>query len=405
MGNLLSIRNYDLKCDLNWLCEKCNLKFGAIPDENGLVRCSSCGNTNSESSRQNILYHHLKTGGKEMERRKRVLSGIRPTGNIHLGNYFGAIKQFVELQNEGEDCWFFIADLHALTTSNKPEEIDKYTFHVVKCYLACGLDPDKSYIYRQSDIPEIPYLSTLLSMITPEPLLRRCTTFKDKAQKQEIVSLGLLSYPVLMASDILIMEAEIIPVGEDQLQHLEIVREIATKFNQNFGDVFKLPKSRELKAIRVPGLDGTGKMGKSDGNTIDLIEEPKNIIQKIKGAKTDLGPVKNQEMSQEMINFYFLMELCSPPDVYNKYKEMYESGKQKFYGEMKKQLANDIIELLSPIRDRYHSEVCSDDRVRRILCTGRDRVRPISARVLQSVQRKFGLHNQEIGLFTDSVWP
>ncbi|MBI5047364.1 MAG: hypothetical protein HZB54_00230 [Deltaproteobacteria bacterium] len=218
MTDWLAVRLYDPKSNVNWYCEKCSMKFGMVPDEEAFVKCPRCGNTNSESSRHNILYERaIQKGEKNMKRRKRILSGIRPTGQIHLGNYFGAIRQFVELQNEDEDCLFFVADLHALTTLNSPQGIDQNTVHVVKCYLACGLDPDRSLIYRQSDIPEIPYLSTLLGMITPDALLRRCTTFKDKAQKQETVSLGLLSYPVLMAADILIADAEIIPVGEDQL--------------------------------------------------------------------------------------------------------------------------------------------------------------------------------------------
>ncbi|MBI4653524.1 MAG: hypothetical protein HY752_00760 [Nitrospirae bacterium] len=189
---------------------------------------------------------------------------------------------------------------------------------------------------------------------------------KDKASKQESVSLGLLSYPVLMAADILIMDADTIPVGEDQLQHLEIVRDIAEKFNNYFGKVLTLPKVRAMNAIRVPGLDGTGKMGKSDNNTIDVIEDEKSIRKKVMAAKTDLGPIKGQEMSDTMKNLYYLLELCSPSEIYYMYKEMYERGEQKFYGELKKQLANDIIDLLAPIREKYHSSACSKEKVHSI---------------------------------------
>ena len=154
-------------------------------------------------------------------KKKVVLSGIRPTGSLHLGNYFGAIIQFLELQKAGANCYYFVADLHALTSIQKKDSLQKNTLEIVKSYIACGIDPEKALIYKQSDILEIPYLTTILSAITPEGLLRRCTTFKDKA-KEEIVSLGLLSYPVLMAADILIVRSSLVPVGEDQLQHLEI---------------------------------------------------------------------------------------------------------------------------------------------------------------------------------------
>lgn len=400
MNDLRSVRLYDPESEVNWYCEKCDMKFGQIPDEKGVVRCinSGCGNTNSKASQEDILYKRaLERGDKNVKKRKRVLSGIRPTGNLHLGNYLGAVKQFVELQEQDLECLFFVADLHAMTTLNKPEQIDKNTVHVIRCYIACGLDPDKSLIYRQSDVPEIPYLAVLLGMITPEPLLRRCTTFKDKANKQEMVSMGLLAYPVLMAADILIAEAEIVPVGEDQLQHLEIIRDIVGKFNHNFGEgeeILKLPQARQLNAIRVPGLDGTGKMGKSEGNTIDLIEEPDSIRKKVMAAKTDIGPQSGKDMTQEMKNLYYLMELCSSKDTYNEFMEMYRNGEQKFYGKLKKQLADDIVEMLAPIRKRYYSDICSEERVRNILCMNKDRLRPIAGRVLRSVQRTFGLHDQ-----------
>lgn len=404
MGDLRSVRLFDPKSEVNWYCEKCHMRFGKIPDENGVVTCANfeCSNTNSKACQENILYQQaLKRGDKNVKRHKRVLSGIRPTGNLHLGNYLGAVKQFVELQEQDLECLFFVADLHALTTLNKPEQIDKNTVHVIRSYLACGLDPDKSLIYRQSDVPEIPYLATLLGMITPEPLLRRCTTFKDKAEKQESVSLGLLAYPVLMAADILIAEAEIVPVGEDQLQHLEIVRDIARKFNSNFGkgeEILKLPEARRLNAIRVPGLDGTGKMGKSEGNTIDLTEEPDSIRTKVMAAKTDMGPVKGQEMSQEMKNLYYLMKLCSSKETYNEYMEMHNNGEQKYYGKLKNQLAEDIIKMLTLIRERYYSDACSEEKVRSILCISKDRLRPLAGKVLQSVQSTFGLHDQELKL-------
>lgn len=325
-----------------------------------------------------------------MDRPTKILSGIRPTGKIHLGNYLGAIKQIVDLQQQNE-CLFFVADLHALTTADERFDVDSNVIEVVRSYLACGVDPEKSIIYRQSDVPQIPYLASLLNMITPDGLLRRCTTFKDKAAKQQTVSAGLLTYPVLMAADILIMEADVVPVGEDQLQHLEIARDIAQKFNFHFADVLTLPRAREMEAIRVPGLDGSGKMGKSDGNTIDLIEDPKSVMKKVKSAVTDMGPVEGEPMPESMENLYYLMKMISSADTYAHYKDMYDRCEQKFYGGMKKQLAEDMVALLEPIRERYHSPECSEERVREILDANVAKVLPTAERVLDNVQRGFGL--------------
>lgn len=323
--------------------------------------------------------------------KKRILSGIRPTGDLHIGNYFGAVRQFVELQNQGHECFFFVADLHALTTISKPTDLRGATIEIVRSYLACGLDPAKSTIYCQSCLPEIPYLSTLLGMATSESWLRKCTTFKEKSEKQEIVSLGLLSYPVLMATDILIVNSNIVPVGHDQLQHLEMTRDIAQKFNTTFGEVFAMPEARLMQAIRVPGLDGSGKMGKSDGNTISLFENPKSIIKKIKSAKTDLGPVAGQSMSPEICNLFFLMDLCCPPEVVSTYREKYNNLEQKFYGAMKQDLADYTVKFLEPFRDRYHSPECSAEAAADVLAQGRDKARPVASEVFASAYEKFSL--------------
>ena len=283
--------------------------------------------------------------GKKIGEEKVVLSGIRPTGSLHLGNYFGAIIQFLELQKAGANCYYFVADLHALTSIQKKDSLQKNTLEIVKSYIACGIDPEKALIYKQSDILEIPYLTTILSAITPEGLLRRCTTFKDKAAKEEIVSLGLLSYPVLMAADILIVGSSLVPVGEDQLQHLEITRDIAQKFNHLFGEVFTIPKAQVMKSIRVPSLDGSGKMGKSDNNTVSLLDSPETILKKVMSAKTDLGPEKGKEMSETMKNFYTIMKLCSNEETYQEYLSKYNRGEQKFYAENRKISTKNTIQL------------------------------------------------------------
>lgn len=326
-----------------------------------------------------------------MNNKKIVLSGIRPTGNLHLGNYFGAIKQFLELQKTKQQCYYFVADLHALTTSYDRDYLEKKTLEIVKSYIACGIDQEKAVIYRQSDIEEIPYLQTILAMNTPEGLLRRCTTFKDKSAKEEIISLGLLGYPVLMAADILIVKSDIVPVGEDQLQHLEITRDIAQKFNHNFGKIFSLPTAQILNSIRVPSLNGSSKMGKSDNNTIDLLESDTKIRKKVMSAVTDIGPEVGKKMPQIMQNFYSLMKLCCSQEIYNDYLEMYKAGKQKFYAEMKKELASAIIKLTEPIKEKYNSAECSNSRIKQLLGDNATKIRAISKPFLQEVKEKVGL--------------
>ena len=327
---------------------------------------------------------------KQKEKLKSLRNRV-PTGSLHLGNYFGAIIQFLELQKAGANCYYFVADLHALTSIQKKDSLQKNTLEIVKSYIACGIDPEKALIYKQSDILEIPYLTTILSAITPEGLLRRCTTFKDKAAKEEIVSLGLLSYPVLMAADILIVRSSLVPVGEDQLQHLEITRDIAQKFNHLFGEVFTIPKAQVMKSIRVPSLDGSGKMGKSDNNTVSLLDSPETILKKVMSAKTDLGPEKGKEMSETMKNFYAIMKLCSNEETYQEYLSKYNRGEQKFYAAMKKQLAEDIIQLTAPIKEKYHSDACADDKIVQLLADNAQKVRSGSKNLLAKVREKVGI--------------
>jgi tryptophanyl-tRNA synthetase len=326
----------------------------------------------------------------------RVLSGIRPTGKLHLGNYFGAVQQFLELQNNPDnDCFFFSADLHALTTIKEPIPLKENSLRVIREYLACGVDPDKATIYRQSDIPEIPYLYSLLAMVAPLGMLQRCTTFKEKSRQQtdgkHIASAGLLTYPILQTADILTVKANIVPVGEDQKQHLEMAEDFTRRFNNKFNTNLTIPTMRLSKGIRVPGLDGSGKMGKSDGNTIDLLEDPKSIIKKVKSAKTDTGPVVDKEMSAEMSNLFYLMKLCSSKETTNYFMEKYNNGEQRFYGEMKGALANDIIALLEPIRENYYSAACSASIANEVLAAGADKVRVIAREVLDEAKAGVGL--------------
>lgn len=324
-----------------------------------------------------------------------VLSGIRPTGDIHLGNYFGAIKNFIALQEENKKRLYFVADLHALTTAmeDKPD-IDAASIDVIRWYLACGVDPAKSLIYRQSDILEIPMFNLLLGMIAPEGEVRRCTTYKEKSadmeDKHKLVSVGLLAYPVLMAADILFCNADVVPVGEDQLQHLEIAREIARRYNHYYGDkhLFVEPQSQSVQAIRVPGLKGEGKMSKSVGgvdNVIYLSDTPKQIKKKVMAAQTDTGPVAGEPMSQPMQNIYQLLKLCASDAVYEEYLEKYNNCEQKYYGYLKQALAEAMTDMIAPIQARYHSAECSEERVREILAASAKEVRAIAQKNLANM--------------------
>ncbi|MBQ3576723.1 MAG: tryptophan--tRNA ligase, partial [Coprobacter sp.] len=222
-----------------------------------------------------------------------VVSGIRSTGNLHLGNYYGALRNFVKMQDEN-DCFFFIADLHALTTHPDPAQLHDNVKSILAQYLAAGLDPEKSTIFIQSDVPEISEMYLLMNMHVYIGELERTASFKDKVRKQpENVNAGLLTYPSLMAVDILIHKATKVPVGKDQEQHLELTRRFARRFNNIYGvEFFPEPESYNFgsESIKVPGLDGSGKMGKSEGNCIYLIDEDKPLRKKVMKAVTDEGP-------------------------------------------------------------------------------------------------------------------
>ncbi len=322
----------------------------------------------------------------------RVLSGMRPTGNLHLGNYFGAIKQFLDLQAAGEECFFFVADIHALTEVTGPTEIDMLSVEIAKNYLACGIDPAHSTLYRQSDVPEVSEIALLLGNIVTIGKLRKCTTFKDRIQNKGIsegeVSYGLLGYPILMAADILCIRAECVPVGQDQTQHVEMARDFARIFNNTFQrEVFVIPELNINNPLRVPGIDGADKMGKSDGNTIALLEDVSAVDKKIRGIPTQVEA--GGEMDKGTQALYILMELCSPPDIHTEYLLKYSSKKAKFFGEMKKRLAKDIVALLEPIQENYRA--LSKDYVRDVLAQGANKVRPIAASVLADMRIAMGL--------------
>lgn len=322
----------------------------------------------------------------------RVLSGMRPTGNLHLGNYFGAIKQFLDLEATGHECFFFVADIHALTEITGATDVDELSVEVAKNYLACGIDPAKSTLYRQSDVPEVSEIAILLGNIVNIGKLQICTTFKDRVRNKGVpegeVSYGLLGYPILMASDILCVRADRVPVGEDQTQHVEMARDFVRSFNHMFGrKVFTLPEKNISNPLRVPGIDGSEKMGKSEGNTIALLEAIDSVTKKVKGIPTQSE--SGGEMQPGTRALYTLMELCSAPDVHTEYLRRFSAGEGKFFGEMKSQLAQDIVTLLEPIQERYRA--LSNDDVRDVLAQGAQKVRPIAASVLVDMRSAMGL--------------
>ena len=278
---------------------------------------------------------------------KRILSGIQPSGALHLGNYLGMMRPAVELQHRGE-ALYFIADLHALTTMRDPQALRRYSRDVALDFLACGLDPSKTFLFRQSDIPKVPLLTWILSTVTPMGLLERCHSYKDKIANGIAPSHALFSYPVLMAADILLYDSDIVPVGRDQKQHLEVTRDIAVKMNETFGPVFKLPEPsiREDAAI-VPGTDGE-KMSKSYGNTIEIFAGEKEMRKKIMGIVTDSSPVEAPK-DPETSSIYQLYRLFASPAEASAMADKFRAGGTG-YGDFKKQLFATVWEYFAPMR-------------------------------------------------------
>jgi len=322
-----------------------------------------------------------------------VLSGIRSTGNLHLGNYFGAIRNFVKMQHENK-CFFFVADYHALTTHPKPENLHDNIRKVLSEYLAAGLDPEVATLYIQSDVPEIIELYLLLNMNAYVGELERTTTFKEKIRKQpENVNAGLLTYPVLMASDILIHQADKVPVGKDQEQNLEMARKFAKRFNHMYGvEYFTLPEPYNFgeELVKVPGLDGTGKMGKSEGNGLYLSDEPSAIRKKVMRAVTDAGPQEpNSPMTEPIANLFYLLELLSTPDTVKHFRDSYNDCTIR-YGDLKKQLAEDIITFTTPIRERINDIYNDSDYLRKVVKMGAEKARESASKTVRDVREILG---------------
>ena len=318
-----------------------------------------------------------------------VVSGIRPTGNLHLGNYFGAVRAFTQMQNE-YNCYFFIADWHSLTTHPHPDDIIRSTNTI----LACGIDPEKATIYVQSDVREVLELYLYLNMNAYLGELERTTSFKDKARQQpDNVNAGLLTYPSLMAADILTHKAVKVPVGKDQEQNMEMARKFARRFNTIYGvDFFTEPQSFSLgeRALKVPGLDGSGKMGKSEGNAIYLIDDEKTISKKVMRAVTDAGPTEpNSEKPEPIQNLFTLMEIVSTPEVYQHFNGLYNDCAIR-YGDMKKQLAADINAFCAPIRERILDIQGDKELLSRVARIGAEKARESASKTIDEVRHIIG---------------
>jgi len=324
-----------------------------------------------------------------------VVSGIRPTGKLHLGNYFGAVSNFVKMQHE-YNCYYFIADLHSLTTHPTPGDLHGYVKHVLVEYLACGIDPDVATIYIQSDVPEVAELYLYLNMNAYLGELERSTSFKDKIRAHpDNVNAGLLTYPSLMAADILIHKATKVPVGKDQEQHLEMTRTFGNRFNRLYNaDYFPEPFAFNYSAnlVKVPGLDGKGKMGKSEGdaNGIYLADSPETIRKKVAKAVSDGGPTEENQPKPEAIqNLFDLMKIVSTPDTLAHFDELYNKCAIR-YGDFKKQLAEDMIIFNSPIRERIEEISRDNDYLRKVANYGAEKARASARKTIKEVRELIG---------------
>ncbi len=327
---------------------------------------------------------------------KTVVSGIRSTGNLHLGNYYGALRNFIRMQHENR-CFFFIADYHSLTTHPNPKDLYPNVKNVLTEYLAAGLDPEVSTIFIQSDVPEVTELYLMLNMHAYLGELSKTSSFKEKARKQpENVNAGLLTYPTLMAADILLHNPDEVPVGKDQEQHLEMTRRFARRFNNFYGvEYFKEPVaySDGTQMIKIPGLDGSGKMGKSEGNCIYLVDDPKTIQKKVMRALTDQGPTEPNSVKPECIeNLFTIMRIVSAPETVSFFEEKWNSCEIR-YGDMKKQLAADIIEAVNPIRERILEIDANPAILHKAVTLGKEKARESAIKTIREVRDIMGFRN------------
>lgn len=318
----------------------------------------------------------------------RVLSGIQPSGKLHVGNYFGMMRPALDLQQTG-DAFLFIANYHALTTVHDAEALRAATRDVAIDFLACGLDPERTAFYRQSDVPEVCELAWLLSTVTPMGLLERCHSYKDKLAKGIAAQHALFAYPVLMAADILAVQSDIVPVGRDQKQHVEVTRDIAIKFNNEFGPVFRIPEPRIRDEVAVvPGLDGQ-KMSKSYGNTIDLFGDPAETRRRIMRIVTDSAPIEAPK-DPARCNVFALYRLFATEEEREAMAARYRAGGLG-YSAVKKELADRLEAYFAPMRRRREALAADPEGVERILQRGAERARAVARATLAAARRATGL--------------
>lgn len=324
--------------------------------------------------------------------KKILVSGAQPTGQIHIGNYFGALKQFVDLSNSGEfDVRVFLADYHALTSVHDGEKMRKLSFDLICTYLAIGLDPKKVTLYRQSTLPEHAELTWMFNCLVTIPWLERAHAFKDAGAKNEEVSVGKFDYPVLMAADILMYDADVVPVGRDQVQHVEMAREIADKFNNTYGETFKRPKELIVKDVEtVPGIDGR-KMSKSYGNVIPLFGSDEEIRKAVMGIVTDSKAPEEKKVAEEN-NIYKIYKLVATPEERDIMRSGFENGGLG-YGEAKKMLLDRIMSYFAPMKKLYDKYQANPKKVYAILTKGEKKARKMAEKKMQTVRRLAGLTN------------
>lgn len=321
-----------------------------------------------------------------------ILSGIQPTGRFHWGNYFGAIRQYIALQ-ENTQAFYFIADLHALTTVRDPAKLQEFSREAAIDLIALGLDPNKAALYRQSDVPEVNELTWLLMTVTQMSLLEKCHAYKDKKAKGLPADAGLFTYPVLMAADILLYDSNLVPVGQDQVQHIEVTRDIATRFNSIYGEVLTLPEAYTLdESAKVPGTDGE-KMSKSYDNTIELFEPEKKLRKKIMSIKTDSKGIEEPK-DPETCSVFTLYKLFATPEQQGALADRYRAGGMG-YGEAKQALFEAATEYFGPARARRQELEANPGRIDEILEAGKQRVQAKGREVLERVRAACGLVSRQ----------
>ena len=318
----------------------------------------------------------------------RILSGIQPSGRLHLGNYFGMMEPAIRLQDEG-DAFYFIADYHSLTSLHDPGALRRHVLDLALDFLACGLDPAKATFFRQSEVPEVCELTWILSTLTPMPMLENCHSYKDKTARGLTPNHGLFAYPVLMAADILIYDSDVVPVGQDQKQHVEVTRDIASKFNHVFGETLRLPQPRiRMETAKVPGLDGE-KMSKSYDNTIQIFEDEKVLRKKVMGIRTDSTPVEEPKEPEGSIIVDLYRLVAGEGEVAAMRADFLSGGTG--YGDFKKRLFGGIWEYFAPMRARRAELEGSLDFVEKVLRDGAERARGIAQTTMGRVRSATGL--------------